>query len=421
MIFKIKVLLNLILCSFFLFPIGFSFLPSGLNTKLMMAAVGLLCLYGDLRRTADIEKNIFWVVFGGCIFSCIGLFSVFYNETNDYAYAGYVVSMLVWLSSAYVFISGVGHVHKQISFRLIVDYLLIVCLLQCFMALLIELFLPLKYWVDSTIRLVAIDIAVLNEIDRLYGIGAALDPAGVRFASVLILISVVLKKEQELSHKRLTAYILSFLLIAGIGNLISRTTMVGAGLGISYLLWSPLLSPDSKGRNRQYRIYGLLFCAGLLVFIVGYLVFTNFQEMRELIRYGFEAFFNFAENGEFTTGSTEKLNTMWVYPDNIKTWIIGDGWFYDPLDRGFYMFTDIGYLRFIFYCGLSGLLLFICFFIYIVHVLTDLFPEYRMGFYLLLILGFLVWIKVSTDLFQFYAIFLSLSLYLSESKIIKSR
>lgn len=50
---------------------------------------------------------------------------------------------------------------------------------------------------------------------------------------------------------------------------------------------------------------------------------------------------------------------MYVFPDNLKTWIIGDGYFNGPEDSdpyytgeiwdiGYYKGTDVGYLRFIF-------------------------------------------------------------------------
>lgn len=62
---------------------------------------------------------------------------------------------------------------------------------------------------------------------------------------------------------------------------------------------------------------------------------------------------------------------MYVFPDNLKTWIIGDGYFSNPYNtdpfyigtrsRGYYMGTDVGYLRFIFYFGLIGLSAFIAF------------------------------------------------------------
>ena len=62
---------------------------------------------------------------------------------------------------------------------------------------------------------------------------------------------------------------------------------------------------------------------------------------------------------------------MYVFPDNIKTWIIGDGYFANPGDTdpyyvgplggAFYKSTDVGYLRFIFYFGVLGLFAFVLF------------------------------------------------------------
>ena len=56
---------------------------------------------------------------------------------------------------------------------------------------------------------------------------------------------------------------------------------------------------------------------------------------------------------------------MYVFPDNLKTWLIGDGYFSNPYNidpyftgrfvGGYYMSTDVGYLRFIFYSGLVGI------------------------------------------------------------------
>lgn len=49
---------------------------------------------------------------------------------------------------------------------------------------------------------------------------------------------------------------------------------------------------------------------------------------------------------------------MWVWPEDVKSWIIGTGLF-----ANFVYSTDIGYCRFILYCGLIGFgtfVLFLC-------------------------------------------------------------
>lgn len=406
MIFNLLIFFNILLCSLYLFPIGFSFLPTVLNTKIIMAVFGGFLVFVDVKRTCDIPNYIFGVFSFGALFSCAGLFSVYYNETTDYAYASYFASMSVWLAAAYLLLKSLSSFHRYLSFRLIVNYLLAVCILQCLLALVIDSYMPFKQFVDTYILQIAGGVEFLNEVDRLYGIGAALDPAGTRFAAVLVLVAVIIKNEPKLSSSAMLLYASSFLLLFGLGNLLSRTTTVGAGLGLAYLFSSSVLD-NITYRGLSIRVIGFLFLAFLLVLALGFFVYSNMEEMQELIRYGFEAFFNWFERGEFTTDSTETLNTMWVFPDNLKTWIIGDGWFANPLGKGgHYMYTDIGYLRFIFYCGMIGLLLFSLFFIYVARVLGSLYPQYRIAFFLLILLGFMIWVKVSTDLFQFYALLL---------------
>lgn len=408
MLFYICICINIILCSSFLFPFGFTFLHSGINTKIVMAGVGLFLTFRDMKRSLDMPVYLWELCVMSGLFSCAGLFSVFYNETSDYAYATYIISMLVWLSAAYTFVLSVTRIHGYVSFRLIVNYLIGVCVLQCMLALGIEYSLPFKSLVDTYILQVAADTDFLNDVDRLYGIGAALDPAGVRFAVVLVLIAAVLNIDVNLSSCAIALYVFAFLIIIAVGNLISRTTTVGAVLAVSSLVYSSGVF-NLHIKHRGLVVWGILIVGSILLFTIGYYFYVNMGDVRELLRYGFEGFFNWVEKGEWTTSSTEKLNMMWVYPDSLKTWVIGDGLFADPFSNAHYMHTDIGYLRFIFYCGIVGLLLFSCFFIYTTRILTKLFPIYRTTFFLLLLLGFLVWVKVSTDLFQFYALFLALA------------
>ena len=49
-------------------------------------------------------------------------------------------------------------------------------------------------------------------------------------------------------------------------------------------------------------------------------------------RFAFEGFFSLVEDGYWHTGSNDKLATMYVFPDNPETWLIGDGYFGNPAD-----------------------------------------------------------------------------------------
>lgn len=78
---------------------------------------------------------------------------------------------------------------------------------------------------------------------------------------------------------------------------------------------------------------------------------------------------------------------MYIFPDNLKTWFLGDGYLNNPFDtepyytgidwHGYYQNTDVGYLRFIFYFGLFGLILFCAFMCKTCKVCMNYFMEYR--------------------------------------------
>ena len=91
---------------------------------------------------------------------------------------------------------------------------------------------------------------------------------------------------------------------------------------------------------------------------------------------------------------------MWKWPTDTKTWIIGSGLF-----GSFVYSTDVGYCRFILYCGLTGFSVFAFFQIYNGLVFFSREKDYRLLFLLLIALSFIIWMKVATDIFQFYALF----------------
>jgi hypothetical protein len=148
-------------------------------------------------------------------------------------------------------------------------------------------------------------------------------------------------------------------------------------------------------------------------------LYDNNPVVREDIRFAFEGFFSLAEKGEWDVHSNNRLMEMYVFPDNAKTWIIGDGYFDGPSNTdpyyvgptmtGFYMWTDVGYLRFIFYFGLIGLAAFMFFFVKCGQVCAHKFRNYALLFWLLMLLNFIIWFKVSTDIFVVFALFLCIS------------
>ena len=402
-----------VVTSLYYFPFELVALP-GINTKMAMAVVGILVsIYRlSINRNTIIPKNVFVLSIMAGLVSLAGFLSVVYNNTTDLAYATYLISMWVWLSAALVVCTLIEKVHGKLNVPLVCHYLIAVSVGQCLMALLIDFNPAVKNVVDTYISQ---DQELLNEIDRLYGIGAWLDVAGTRFSACLIMIAILMNIHKErLSAKQIWVYMISYAIIGVVGNMVARTTSVGIAISLLFLLvvfkpWEFSILKSSLG------IWRHIVIAVLVLIPIVYVLYTTNDQFRQLFRFAFEALFNFIEKGEWETSSTNKLRTMYVFPESWKTWFIGDGYFSNPYSDpnfvgkyigGYYMGTDVGYLRFIFYSGLVGLIAFSAFMIYVSYTCMVNMPRYRVLFVLLLLSNFVIWLKVATDIFLVFALFI---------------
>jgi hypothetical protein len=411
----ILIFLTGICVSFFYFPVEFVFLP-GINTKMMEAVVGLACVAFELirRRSLDVSRGFLLLVGAAAAVSIVSFLSITINQTPDTSYVTYLVSFSVWLSAAFAVCYLIKAVHGRIDVQLVLNYLVAVCLAQCIFALWIDSSPSFARWVDTVFRFGQVLIRALK---RLYGIGAMLDVAGLRFSVVLVGLAFYLAeviKPLQLGERIL--YIVCFFAISVIGNMIARTTLVGTGLGAAVIVVCLFMKPNDPNASNLpvfFSWFGLLV-VGLVTCIVLYNTNPN---ARNYFRFAFEGFFSLAEKGYWEVSSNEKLKTMVVWPETIHTWIIGDGYFEnsrndinylgESTELGFYMGTDVGYLRFIFYFGIIGLIPMMSVIIISAALCIHSFQKERFLFILALAVGLIVWLKVSTDVFLFFALFLS--------------
>ena len=416
-------IISVILTSFYFFPIETVFLP-GMNTKMALAGIGLLILGKRLaqRRDAGINKDFFVLSLLALGISLISLLTMTINNTPDASFLTYFVSMWVWMGGAYTVLRFLDTAYGYVNVRLVCNQLIEVCVIQCLIAWTKDVYPPLQAWVDSFVGGEAF-MGNTKEA-RLSGIGAALDVAGLRFSSVVVMIGYILSKADEMSHKQVVTYLISFLIIAVIGNMMSRTTTVGVGLALVYWIYSTnLFSLKQNIKNQKLWLWlGGILCVVIPVFI--YLYFAN-DTFYKNIRFGFEGFFSLWETGKWQTSSNDiLLEHMVVFPDNWVTWLIGDGYAANPMDKtlsffdpyytgpiyhGYYKGTDIGYLRYIFYFGLVGTFVFVFFMWKSAWACIHRFKNYKMMFLMILLVNYIGWFKVSTDIFLVFAIFLVLS------------
>lgn len=424
----IQIIIIGILTSFYLYPIKFVILPD-FNTKRMLAVAGFLLLLYELGRNRNtyINKNFIILSLSALFVSFIGFISTTLNNTSDFTYTTYIGSMWVWLCAAYFMIKCMKAVHgEKLNIWVICNYISAVAVSQCFEAILIARSTGFKAFVDTYFDLNQEFMDNVPGIKRRYGIGAGLDTAGTIFSATIILLATQIKKAQSSGHKSwIPYYIFSVIFIALFGNIISRTTSVGLIIAVVYGIYQ-CRHIRFGGPNLKKTATSWMFALGLLLILGSSYMYNNDDDFRKDLRFGFEGFFSLVEHGKWEVSSNDRLATMYVYPDNLKTWIIGDGYFNNPkntdpyyigeITGGYYKGSDVGYIRFIFYFGIIGLSAFSLFFFKCTQVCISEYPNYRLMFLMLLLLNFIVWLKVSTDMFIIFAPFLCLAFITDPNK-----
>ena len=402
-----------VIVSFYFFPIAFTFLPESLNSKVLLALVGafLFIIRSVKERTLSLSKHVFFSACLALLFSALCYLAILFNNTNDTTYVTYIVSFGVWIAGAYGVYRLLRIRYDSVTIPILTKYLMWVGVAQCISALLLDNVPVFKSAVSVVFYFGS---EFLDDIGRMYGLGAALDPGGVRFSIILVLIAHDVGKRvfSDGRPKEVATYFFCFFFIILIGNMISRTTTVGAIIGLAFMLWS--LSKIKHGFVSRSIIRSFLSITTFLVIAIPIVVFlyNNSPMMHSHLRFGFEGFFNWIETGVWRTDSTDKLNAvMWVWPNDTKTWIIGSG-----IIDNFAYSTDIGYCRFILYCGLVGFGSFSLFFVYNAFAIAQKFKGITWLSFMLLVLTFVIWIKVSTDIFQIYALLFCLDRVLDEDE-----
>ena len=411
----ISVILSVIITSFYFFTFNFRFF-AGANTKTVLAGVALLLLLIQMAKSRKLGVSKDIVVFTAyslCI-SLTCLTAVIYNGTTDYTYATYFISMWVWMAAAYTVLLSLRELNGKVTFELLSNYLIIVCVVQCILAIMISRIPAVK-------GIAAVIMPGLSGLERaadgrLFGIGCAFDVAGIRFSCVLVLIIrmiLVQFEKKEINKKLVYSYWFAFLVIVVVGNMIARTTTVGALIALAYFACASIFDKNAHGGQMLKSLLGVL----LVTIPVAVYLYQNDEMFREDFRFGFEGFVSLIETGSWEVDSNDILVTMYRFPETLKTWLIGDGYIEtannDPYYLGehhlgyYYMGTDVGYLRFIYYAGLPFLLSFLMFLGYVTKVCIQKYDKDTIMFLFILLIQIAVWFKVATDIFMFFALFVA--------------
>ena len=347
----IKILKYALICAilaFNFFPVKISFIPIGMNR--IVEVIGLLYLLRFYLNCKDKYLVKILRLYAYLLFLAIAVSVI--NAHFDFQFYFFILSPLftigigIWICN----IAGKGFTLSRLC-----DLIIIVQCIQAVASFAIFLNPSLGSAIQSIFTNVSDDDIQLGEY-RLIGIGNTYINAAVNYGVATMLLTLLPYLDDSLLYRRKFLYITCAILIATAGILSARTYMFVFVPIALFLFCKTKNVLRMIGKTLRFTIIVAIAVAVLGNVFSQYLDFERYEHM---ISWAFEVFKTYEESGEIGSSSSTKVVAMYeILPDNVTTWVIGDGWFSMPENK-FYMDTDIGYGRHLFYWGLLGLLSYI--------------------------------------------------------------
>lgn len=383
------------------FNVKLSFIP--INS---LAIVGSICFlywciasksakfYKKQIKTLGIIFGLFLLSFGTSIYN---------NYFDFYFFQEVVLLNILRLFAAFglskLLISAFG---SDYNLSKLISILCLFALIQLFIAY-ISFLVPGFYHLIARITTNSkLELSTMTGLlgNRPFGIGNyAFFGAGVYNCILLCLISYTIAYHKTKSIWFLFCYIL----VSILGTIIARTTIIGIVLSFFIFVLT-------KYGKRTVLKLGLSIT--LIWILLGSISFNKdvAAKIQTLSNFGFELFINYSETGRLQTSSSNYMfENMYTFPKNTDTWIIGDGRFRGS-ETSYYMNTDIGFIRLIYYFGLSGLLLFLFYQYYLIRNAGQIFTSNKRIMMLLLFSQVIILnLKGFTDLSFFLLLLMNIN------------
>lgn len=141
----------------------------------------------------------------------------------------------------------------------------------------------------------------------------------------------------------------------------ARSSLAGMGIAVFYLSINKFkkikLKFNSKLKINLINVV-LIFLLIIIILFTIYFIDLNLiiDKIQNMSKFAFEFVYNFINEGELSTSSTDALFNRMYFEVPLKTFFIGDGFYTGP-DGSYYMHTDAGYMRNILYFGVIGFII----------------------------------------------------------------
>lgn len=332
----------LLILFLYIYNVNFIFLPGAFKTRLILGIIGL---FYYLNKQI-ISQTVCFIIISYTLAIVYAIWIAMLNQQFDLWFIQYMILNVFYLVSAFYVVEMLV---KRMNITLLqLLYLIVtVIVLHNSFSFLGLLFSPIQDFIVA-IQKVSDNELILDMMEgrtRSVGIGDGNFFHGGVISGIGIILTFFLYRENYIKKKICIIY---FMLLLITGVFIARTTLIG----LISILFIFLGNKTKRRRCLKVFLSGFFFVS----LSIGAIIFYGSDYLN--INWAFEIILSYINSGSAETGSTNHLQTMYMLPSTLKTFLIGDGFLYYE-DGTYYMHTDVGYLRLLFYWGTFGII--ICF------------------------------------------------------------
>lgn len=326
----------------YFFPLSIPGIPVTTDRILQVIGIAYVVFIKAGKMPKSLVRYLLYSIFVLIIFTGVLLI----NTSMDDQVLKQALSYILYVFGAIFIVSYIKKISSEDVFRSLLKWIIIVACIQA----VISLFL----FFNKDLQASVIEIIGGTEAERMQHFGAvrliALAKGQMQYGNMAVFygtVTFIALIYNKLYPSKIIRFIIPLFVIAGI--LSARSYLLIFGWGIMFLF---ILNSYKIGILKSTFIIIVSLIAVVLSMLILMYYLEN-SEYESTYKWAFEIFINFSENGQFGTDSTSDMQTMYIFPEYLSTWLLGDGYLANP-DGTFYMHTDIGYLRYLYCCGLIG-------------------------------------------------------------------
>lgn len=363
---KYKIFLFIILFCY-IYPIYIKLFPIPTDRIIQILGLGFILLDVPYRKLVFKIKNLKVFYF----LSFLILLSIFIVQNWNYGPVDFYyfkdhLDIFLYFFPAYLIVYLLYKIDKHKIIVNLLDAIVMVSLIQAIISL-IFFIIPSTFEIYTSLLSENTSQGLtsrLGQIEkRLIGVGSAFFSGVVKYSIAFFILIMIPYLKTDL-YKNKWLYVVSLVFITIAGLMTGRTFFIAIGLGlVLYLLI------DVKNALKViYKVIPSVIIFSTLVYFV-MISMGNKERVEKVFNFVFELYINYEETGKLTSSSTEGSLSMYKFPNTLKTWVIGDGKMQNS-NGSYYMGSDIGYVRLIFYFGIVLTVLYMLYQAYLYYLLS---------------------------------------------------